>query len=435
MTQWLAKLFVVLSLVVSCEALATVESVPPEQKWAVAAGVNALWNISFYQPSKSEACLFFYNNLVIQGGYSPHTYIGDDGTYCRWTNFFDHGGVYAQQGIYWSEYACPVPKVNPDVPYIYRPATNTCEREAQKIYTLALTPKEATIEPGKQFLFTAIVVDQDLKLPSESIPVNIEVKVDPKSGGHDHGDSSRPKGSVSPTSGNNVFGVEFKSTDVSGTHTITAKCDQCVNQTATAVVTVKVDGLIPIPSSAFYALEEPDPDRPSQTKHIGETDKHSENHFLKPNAVQELLEIAMKYHTQQEFQILNYATNKRVPPLPLYVNDASLEWGGKFDLSGTWTGSHAEHKRGASVDLRANDTFGAIPAAAFEDFEVVLRRVLTNNTNIPNYRKFLRECTADPNPETHPKAPQHKRLSKNYCASQLDGTLDSNRHYHLRLKE
>ncbi|MDD5058214.1 MAG: hypothetical protein PHQ60_10095 [Sideroxydans sp.] len=59
MTQWLAKLLVVLSIAVSGEALAEVESVPRVQMWAVAIGANTGWNFDFYQLSKPEACLFF----------------------------------------------------------------------------------------------------------------------------------------------------------------------------------------------------------------------------------------------------------------------------------------------------------------------------------------------------------------------------------------
>jgi len=41
--------------------------------------------------------------------------------------------------------------------------------------------------------------------------------------------------------------------------------------------------------------------------------------------------------------------------IPLQVNDMSLQYGGKFDLSKTFSdGSHAEHRAGKSADIRTN---------------------------------------------------------------------------------
>ncbi|MDD5056770.1 MAG: M15 family metallopeptidase [Sideroxydans sp.] len=226
MTQWLAKLLIVLSIAVSCEALAAVESVPPEQKWAVSSGVGALLNISFYQPSKPEACLFFFNNFVINSPYPPHSYIGDDGTNCNWTNKF--GG---QISNYLLATACPVPKVNPDVPYTYLPATNTCEREL--IYKLKLTPDSATIEPGQSYEFTATVTTLDDKQPSISVSVSVKVEAGASNGG------APPQGEVSPAIGSNTFPIKFTSTQGSGIHTITATCGLCENGPQTVKVIVK----------------------------------------------------------------------------------------------------------------------------------------------------------------------------------------------------
>jgi len=51
------------------------------------------------------------------------------------------------------------------------------------------------------------------------------------------------------------------------------------------------------------------------------------------------------------------------------LNDASLVWGGKFDVFGNWRGEHHNHKRGVVIDIRANQDPTAIPQARFDDFE------------------------------------------------------------------
>ncbi|MDD5058100.1 MAG: hypothetical protein PHQ60_09520 [Sideroxydans sp.] len=415
LTRWLAKLFVALSLVVSGEALAEVETVPPVQKWAVANGVNSLWNFNFYQLSKSEACLFFYNTWVVNAGYPPHTYIGDNGTYCRWTNFFDHLGIAAQQGIYWSKYDCPDPNVNPDVPYTYRPATNTCERELK--YKLTLTPDSATIEPGQSYEFTATVTTLDDKQPGISVPVSVKAEVEANSGGHDHGEkvAKRDKGKVSPANGSNSFQINFTSTQVSGIHTITATCDQCVNKTAVAKVNVMVASLETIPSSAFYAFIGGEEDKP-----------HHDNHYLTPAAAERLLVMAINYRSQQRFKVLDWNTNIRVTPSVLHVNDASLMWGGRFDIKANWTNPHITHMRGIEVDIRANDEVGAIDARNFKAFEKMLDDVVGGKTG---RAKYLLECTAD-KPGSLLK---HERKAENLCISRLTLSPDTNRHYHIRL--
>lgn len=39
----------------------------------------------------------------------------------------------------------------------------------------------------------------------------------------------------------------------------------------------------------------------------------------------------------------------------LTLTDASLEWGGRFDLGSDWTAPHSEHFRGREADLRSSD--------------------------------------------------------------------------------
>jgi hypothetical protein len=219
--------------------------------------------------------------------------------------------------------ACPAhstgnAEINPglcicDKNYLPDSSDKNCVTD-QETYTLTLTPASATIEPGKTYSFTATVTKQGGGAPSKSVPVSVKVEVDPTSGGHDHGETyaKRDKGTVSPATGTNSFPITFSSTEVSGTHTITATCDLCSNSTETATVYVKVEGLKPIPAFPYYALEEADPDNPGETKVIGATGLHSSNHNLLPAAAQVLMRIAVKYRFDPKFNVLDWQTNKMV---------------------------------------------------------------------------------------------------------------------------
>ena len=250
-------------------------------------------------------------------------------------------------------------------PTVLDPTTDQCK--PPETYTLALTPTSATIEPGKTQSFTATVTKQDGGAPSSPVPISVKVEVDATSGGHDHGESyaQRPKGSVSPASGSNTLPFTFTATDVSGKHTITATCDKCSNSPQTAKVDVKIEGLEQIPATPlFYTINEAD------GSVIGAVQgKHTDNHYLKPEAASVLWRMAASYNIEQRFKVLDPKTKKLVAPPVLHLNDASLVWGGKFDIPGTWRGSHYEHDKGIVIDIRANTAAGYIPEAHFTDFE------------------------------------------------------------------
>ena len=115
---------------------------------------------------------------------------------------------------------------------------------------------------------------------------------------------------------------------------------------------MKVDGLLPIPGSQFYAIED------SAGSVIGAVKgKHSDNHYLTGAAIGQLVNLA-KIYTQ-----LN-------PGAKLYLNDASLVWGGLFDVGNTpWKSPHAGHRLGTGLDIRAANSDanneGAVPAKLF----------------------------------------------------------------------
>ncbi len=262
-------------------------------------------------------------------------------------------------------------------------------------YTLTLTPESATIEPGKTYTFTATLTNQDGTPPAQPVPVSVKVDVDPTSGGHDHGEAyaTRPKGSVSPASGNTALSITFTATEVSGTHKITATCDQCSNSPKTATVDVKVDGLHQITDDpSLYVLIGGEPDK-----------KHHDNHYLTDDAKSQLVVLAINYHFLYPNELV------------LHLNDASLVWGGKFDINGNWVGDHGAHRRGTVIDVRANTASGNIPERLFTDFEK-----LADGT-----QKNLAGSSVSANAELH-------------CSSGRDPSADNcvgddNRHYHVIL--
>ncbi|MFZ2161174.1 MAG: hypothetical protein WAW02_03045 [Sideroxyarcus sp.] len=303
-------------------------------------------------------------------------------------------------------------------------------------HTLTITLSGGTeVEPtngsDKKFLpIIATVLDQSTQKPSTNpVKVHVSLKVeDPKSGGHDHGDSTRPRGGIAEvgtcasdaecwpgpqstagkgmTDGNGQVVFNFNAPVASGTHTITATCDGCSSSSPPKTVEVKVPDLIKIQSTPLlYTL-------------IGAIEgKHTDNHYLTSSALDIIWGIAADYHIDRTFWRPGARGIKRlVPPPPLGFNDASLIWGGKFDLSGEWKGNHYEHHKGTAIDIRANGEAGAVPETLFNSFVKLAAK--------QNAIAIL-ECTSN-------KVDGQGREPSNGCIGK-DGSSDPNRHFHVRI--
>lgn len=267
-------------------------------------------------------------------------------------------------------------------PYTYDPSTQMCVHRPKLTITLS---GGTEVEPSNgstinTLPFIASVKDQNTGQPP-TIPVTVKISLkvdDPKSGGHDHGTSDRPRGGVgnvgtcasddtcwswdSPAN-NGVVVFNLNPTETSGKYIISATCGGCSN-TETAKVNVKVkeaqaDDLKPIPASSLYALQD------SSGTIIGAIPhKHEDNHHLTAAAVVKLKDLANAYNA-----IIN-------PGKILYLNDASLEWGGLFDVGSTqWKSPHKGHRHGVEIDIRAAAAAngnpvkeGAIPFDLFWQF-------------------------------------------------------------------
>ena len=72
---------------------------------------------------------------------------------------------------------------------------------------------------------------------------------------------------------------------------------------------------------------------------IGSTVPHPSGHWVTASVATSLQAIAKEYRG---------ATGDR-----LYFNDASLEWGGLFDIHGNWKPPHHEHRSGRQIDIAA----------------------------------------------------------------------------------
>lgn len=421
--QWVVNLLIVFSFTISCNVRATtMEFVPPITSWCdvlfsnwfYSLGVNICGYPTDLAAAQAGARVFntiYHSNVAIlscdgKGG-CLFTTTGQNSY--SWTVGLSYDG-------------CPVPTVNPGVPYWLNPTSLMCQRPAQNNFIITLSGS-STVEPSNgstinTLPFIATVIDQNTGQPTANpVPVHISLTVAPTSGGHDHGDNARPRGGIaavktcpsdatcwSNSTINGAVVFNFNPTDASGTHTIIATCDGCSN-TATANVDVKVPNLITIQSTPLlYSL-------------IGAVaGKHSDNHYLTSTSIDAIWGIAADYHMDHTFwQPSGGGTKKLIPPPPLGLNDASLIWGGKFDLSGKWSGNHYEHGKGVAIDIRANGGVGAVPEGLFTSF---VKLVAAQNA------EAVLECTSN-------KVDGQGRTPPT-CIGK-DGSADNNRHFHVRI--
>ena len=316
---------------------------------------------------------------------------------------------------------CNDPSVSDPTAYVPDSIRTSCVPSEEQYTLSVLQHPLPDVEPGKSASPYVEVVNALTSLPKEGAVVNIKIEVNATSGGHDHGESvaKRNKGTLSGCTAGTVSGTidcitgpngrasfNFGAPDDSGTHKFTATCiSHACSGSKTSEINVKVDGLWPIPGSVYYALTESD--GKGGTKNVGDNGNHSGNHYLTNDASMKLWGVARDFY--------DYQIRKGVAkPTLMYLNDASLKWGGKFDIQGNWTGYHYEHDRGVVIDIRANTinegtntTPGSsIPESMFIDFQKMAAK---NEANAKLH------CSADRDPA-------------------IDNCVgDLNRHYHLIL--
>lgn len=203
-------------------------------------------------------------------------------------------------------------------------------------------------------------------VPKPGMPITFSVDVTPNSGGHDHHNAARPKGTLSGTQGitdaNGKVTVTFTAPEVAGIHTIKATCTTCSNSPATKEIQVKVPDLLPISPNApqnadgtfVYALTSVD------KTHQGNGRYHQNQYYLTEQSRQNLRAMI------SDFAAEGWGT--------VALNDASLYWGGRYDIYGNWgqpTSAHephAGHREGREIDVsfaRANNPISASKQKVF----------------------------------------------------------------------
>ena len=217
-----------------------------------------------------------------------------------------------------------------------------CKTTEKKLFvTLTPVPNQSPPDPrpdktGGRSTLELIAKVTENGSPKAGVAVTFAVEPIANSGGHDHHDASRPKGTVTPnnpntpvTDANGEIKATFQADQVAGTHVVAAVCDSCTNKSVTKNVDVKVPDLVSLQPDSGYTLE-------GNTSDVGVN--HKGNHYFTVAARDNLRELI------EHFNSFGWK--------PVGINDASLVWGGKFDSKGYWTtGFHDEHRIGEEVDI------------------------------------------------------------------------------------
>jgi len=159
-----------------------------------------------------------------------------------------------------------------------------------------------------------------------------------RSGGHDHHSATRPLGELSSNviqyDGVNPATMTYTAPEVSGDVLLNghANIDACGSDSKSFLIRMKVDGLSSLGASANYTLigayGEP-----------GVSSQHTSNHGVTASMRDFVNRVAAAYK--------NALPNSN----SLRLNDASLAWGGLFDIYNNWNRPHASHRFGTDIDI------------------------------------------------------------------------------------
>lgn len=371
-------------------AQTTMETVPPIHLWC---SIQYPIGGCLYPTDLAAAQAFAYDwNMRFNTSPTSSAYFQIDGCdghgYCWWFEgpLGSKGCPGCGDGLTYfiqdSTPICPIPTAYPTIEYHWNLSIHMCYRYIpSNSFTITLSggssvePWNARHDPSHQtsnIAFKAIVAQSD-GLAAANIPVTITTSATKDSGGHidDYHNQPRPPGRLSSASGtmcgtatlcgntdsNGVFSFTFGAEEAAGKHTLSATCQGCTGSAEPAIIFVKVPGLMPIPElPQYWMLDEPDPSNPGAMKSIGGTNAHKDNHNLTGKALAELFSLAYAYKVQ--------VSHGQV----LYLNDASLPWGGLLDDDGNWLPPHQSHRLGNAIDIRAESAAnlaGAIPHELF----------------------------------------------------------------------
>lgn len=197
------------------------------------------------------------------------------------------------------------------------------------------------------------------------VSVNFSIDVTKYSGGHEHDDASRPRGilvqsglqiSSGVTDSNGEFQFSFRPPEIAGVYQIYAGCEFCVGYVTMKEIQVKVPNLVPISpnppqnvdGSYAYALTSVD------AIHQGNGRYHHNQYYLAEQARKNLSGLIVTFGAE------GWGT--------VALNDASMFWGGRYDISGNWTAPHAGHRDGREIDISFKRAGNPISTAKQNDF-------------------------------------------------------------------
>ncbi|MGA1979943.1 MAG: hypothetical protein ABSG99_05195 [Sedimentisphaerales bacterium] len=166
--------------------------------------------------------------------------------------------------------------------------------------------------------------------------VTIALERVPGSGGHNHGGATTDAaavGTISPNSFTLPNGYPQNVQSVFRAPTVCGAVRYIVrfstnNPSVENLIEILFQGFQAIPSSTNLRLKTP-------------TTEHPSPYWATPDFINKLVQLANLYAKQ---------TSK-----PLTVTDASLPWGGCFDLDKNWASPHHEHMNGRQADIRSSE--------------------------------------------------------------------------------
>lgn len=194
-----------------------------------------------------------------------------------------------------------------------------------EMYSVTVTPTE--VRPGNEATVQAMIVPG-----TPFVTINFSVENAGFDAGHvvSQHSAPRPKGYVENPQGTTdrlcigaIIERTYHAPEVSGENKV--KATVCGNDTKEATVKVKIPNLVALGTGNGYNL-------------IGATPKHPDGWYVTPGVRTKLQTIAGQYFAETQ-QPLNY-------------NDASLVWGGLFDIDGSWGSPHSKHREGKNIDVR-----------------------------------------------------------------------------------
>lgn len=333
-----------------------------------------IWEGQFQQSAGVLGAQCFFNG-VISGSINGHGY-------------WPYGNIrMAPEGG-----ACVCPAETPE----YDSKFGICHR-ASVYSTLSILGSTETLPSGPSGISEITLTAKTTTggSPKPGIATSFSVEVIPNSGGHEHHDINRPKGTLSAvqgtTDGNGEVSVTFTAPEFAGIHTVNAICATCSNSPASKEIQVKVPDLLPISPSApqnadgsyVYALTSVD------KTHQGNGRFHHNQYYLTAQSRKNLRALISNFAAE------GWGT--------VALNDASLFWGGRYDISSNWAGSHKGHREGREIDIsfaRANNPISVSKQSDFYDKFCKNKKVsfpfsiLHHYVNQPHFHVYLEKQTA-----------------------------------------